>query len=449
MQENMMDFTNQIPPHNLIAEKQVLSSMLLNDDTLFNMIADLRSEHFYNVSHAQIFNAMKTYKTKDVAVLSLHVSEPESIFELMEIGAFRDCSESVHQLKAMLSRREGLKACLRSAMALQNDFETTPDKVLNEAQSKIAEICIGDARSQPEPISAILPRVFGNMQDMHERRKSPQGFINTGIDKLDSFLVFDNSDLIVIGGRPGMGKSAFVSHIMRHNSKKGKTGLFFSCEMSKEQEAKRELFAESELNMHQYNLGYTAKRDIPKLCFAAGPLSERKIWIDSYPNTTPSMVIAKCNYVKSIAGLDFIIFDYLQLSGSDQHYRSRQEEVSYLARAYKAIAMQFNVPFFLLSQLGRSVEDTETKKPEMRHLKESGGIEENANTILFLYREYKYWPESKQESKNKTTVICRKQRDGEADIETDIYSDMSIGKYADLETIQPAQEAQDNGCDRF
>jgi replicative DNA helicase len=149
------------------------------------------------------------------------------------------------------------------------------------------------------------------------------------------------------------------------------------------------------------------------------------------------MVQAKCNYVKAIAGLDLIIFDYLQISGSDQRYHSRADEIGSLARAYKAIAMDFNVPFFLLSQLGRSVEDVDnkSKKPRMRHLKESGGIEESANTILFLFREYKYFPESESESKNKTTVICAKQRDGEADIETDIYSDLSIGKYADLEEI--------------
>lgn len=446
-----MDFTNLIPPSNVMAEKQVLSAMLLNEDTLYALIADLSSEHFYSMIHAQIFTAMKTHKTKDQSVLSLHVSEPETMMEIAGLYADKDCSGSVQQLKDMLSRREGIKANLQSAMALQNNFDTPADKILNEAQSKISQICIGDIRSQPEPIISILPRVFENMEKMHERRKDSSGFIDTGIKKLDSFLVFNNSDLIIIGGRPGMGKSYFVSHILRHNAKKGKVGLFFSCEMSKEQECKRELFAEAECNMAQYNLGLLPKRELPKISLASGPLSEQKIFIDSQANTTPAMVIAKCNYVKAIAGLDFIIFDYLQLSGSDQSYKSRQDEISYLARAYKAIAMRFNVPFFLLSQLSRAVEDTPDKKPEMRHLKESGGIEENANTILFLYREYKYWPQTRPESKNKTLVICKKQRDGEADIETEIYSDLSIGKYADLEDngLPPKPEYEDNEVGRF
>lgn len=440
-----MDFSNYVPVNNQIAEKQVLSSMLLNNDTLFNLIAELSSEHFYSGIHAQIFNAMKTHKTKDLAVLSLHVSEPETLIEIAGLYASNDCSESVSQLKAMLGRREGVKSNLRAAIALQNDFESTTDEIINRNQSELSKIIMGNNQYQPETVGQILPRVFQKMEEQHKRRATGDRslIIDTGIDDLDSKLFFDDADLVVIGARPSMGKSAFVSQMIRHNSAKNKSCLFFSVEMAKEMEVKRELFSEAEVNMHVYNLGLTAKRDMPKLSFVCNPLSERKIWIDSEPGITPSKVRSKCNYVKAQSGLDLIVLDYLGICKSDVRHNSRREDIGYIAMEFKSIAKHFNVPFILLSQLGRSVEARPDKIPIMADLMESGDIEAVADTILFLFREFCYFRD-KEDKRNVASVICAKQRNGEAGWMTDIYCDLSIGKFSNL-----TKEHIENGSDRF
>lgn len=442
-----MDFTNYVPVNNQTAEMQVLSSMLLNDDILFNLIADLSSEHFYHGIHAQIFNAMKTHKTKDLSVLQLHVSEPEVLMEIAGLYSDRDCSGSVTQLKAMLSRREGVKDCLRSAMALQNDMEATPDEIINEHQSKMSKIIMGNNQFQPETIGQILPRVFQKMDEQRKRRSTGDSslIIDTGIKELDCKLFFDDADLIVLGARPSMGKSAFVSQMIRHNSTKNKSCLFFSVEMSKEMEIKRELFSQAEINMHNYNMGTLPKRDLPKLSFVCGPLSDRKIWIDSEPGITPSEVRSKCNFVKAQSGLDLIVLDYLGICKSDIRHNSRREDIGYIAMEFKAIAKHFNVPFILLSQLGRSVESRPDKIPIMADLMESGDIEAVADTILFLYREFYYFRD-KEDKRNTASVICAKQRNGEAGWMTDIFCDLSIGKFADLEQ---STGFDDNGADRY
>jgi replicative DNA helicase len=429
-----MDFTNLTPPNNQIAEKQVLSSMLLNQETLFNLIADLSPDHFYNADHRRIFAAIREFKTSDISVLAMHIEDqPDTLFEILEIGAFRDCSESVSQLKGMLSRREGIKASLRAAMALQNDFESTPDEIINQNQSQLSKITMGNNHFQPEHIAAILPRVFSKMEEQYKRRESGNTslIIDTGISDIDARLFIDDSDLVVIGARPSMGKSAFVSQMIRHNARKGKSCLFFSVEMSKEIEAKRELFSESQVNMHMHNLGILPKRELPKLSMGCYPLAEMNIWIDSEPGITPSKVRSKCNYVKAQSGLDLIVLDYLQITKSDERHNSTRESIGYITREYKAIAKLFNVPFVLLSQLGRSVEQRQDKRPLMSDLMESGDIEAAADTILFLHRDHYYT--RKEEDSNKCEVICAKQRNGEAGWLKQIFFEGSIGKFANLE----------------
>jgi len=422
-------FEDRIPPSNIEAERQILSAMLLNSDVMYNMIADLEPDYFYHKIHKDIFTAIKKHKTQDIAVINMHIDDPNCMLgEILELGAFRDCSGSIEILRDNFIRREAIVSTTRSLVALYQNNEITATDIINTLQSGLYKNMLGKNQFQPERVGDILPRVI----DQLSRVDSQNRHASTGIKTIDDLLYIDKSDLVVIGARPSMGKSAFASQIIRHNAKNGKTCLFFSVEMSTEMETRREVFSEGEINYHLYQTGVMPQRDYTKIQLGAGKLFDLPIYIDSEPGITPNKIRAKCNYVKATQGLDLIVVDYLTLCKPDQSLKSIREEVTENIKEFKSIAKYFDVPFIVLSQLSRMVDNRTDKRPVKADLMESGAIEAVADIILFLYRDYVYT--RKEETKNMCEIICAKQRNGEADWLKKIYCDLTIGKFADIET---------------
>lgn len=418
---------NRSLPNNIEAERQILSAMILNKDVMYNLIADLDPEVFYHSINKQIFSAMKRFKTIDIAEISDHIVDPDgTLFEIPEICAFRDCTESVKIVRDRFARREAILASMASIGDLYEDFDNSGDEIINTLQSNLYKKISMNNKFQPEHVSKIIPRV---LEQLHGANKTDR-CISTGINTLDNLLYIDKADLVILGARPSMGKSAIVSQILRHNARRGKTGLFFSIEMSTEMEVKREIFSEGNINYHNYRTGNMPMRDYPKISMGASAIFELPIYIDSEPGITPNKIRSKCNYIKTLGSLDFIIIDYITLCKTDGQSKSLREDVIEIIQELKSIAKYFDIPVVALSQLSREVDKRTDKRPVKSDLMESGAIEATADIILFLYRDYVYT--RNEETKNICEVICAKQRNGESDWLKKIYCDLSVGKFADL-----------------
>jgi replicative DNA helicase len=290
-------------------------------------------------------------------------------------------------------------------------YQGDPEDLLDEAEKAIFQISEAKINPLVYPISEIIKENFGTIEELYDRKERiigvPTGFIE--LDNITSGL--QKSDLIIIAGRPSMGKTAFALNIARNASVDYEVPVVvFSLEMSRQQLAMRMLCSEARVDSYKLRSGFIGERDWSNLTLAAGVLSEAKIFIDDSPSLTVLQMRAKSRRLKAEKGLGLIVVDYLQLMRGRDGVERREQEISDISRSLKALAKELNVPVVALSQLNRRPEGREDKKPVLADLRESGAIEQDADLICFIYREEMYEENSKQ--RGIAEILVRKHRNG-------------------------------------
>jgi replicative DNA helicase len=425
----------RVPPQNREAEQCVLGAMLFDERAVGQSIEKLRDIHFYDESHRRIFRVLCDLYNNSSPIDVITVSERlRSNGELESVGggvylaqlldmvptvAHLDYYAQIVLEKAWL--RELLTATsetMSEAYAEGMEVET----ILDRAEKRIFEIVERRVTSSIAPVGELVHPVFKWVDDLYNNRREVTG-IPTGFTDLDRLLSgLQNSDLIIIAGRPSMGKTSFALNIAEHvATREGKSVALFSLEMGKQQLVLRMLCSEArsrDLGLRSLQTGYFDAKLYPVLTDAAGRLAQSSIFIDDSPSISAMEIRAKTRMLKARNKLDLIIIDYLQLMEEGKRVESRQQEISMISRHLKSLARELEVPVIALSQLSRAVERREENRPQLADLRESGAIEQDADVVLMLYRE-EYYQRLQNPNKeipenllNKAEVIVAKQRNG-------------------------------------
>ena len=414
----------KVPPQSIEAEESVLGGVLLDNDSLDRVLEILTPEDFYREAHRKILRAMLDLNQRNEPVDLITLAEAlKGRGELQEVGGAAYLAELADKVPTAAnvtyySRIVHQKSVLRGLIETATDiarqaFESggDVDEFLDRAEQQIFSISERKVRPTFFHVRDIMLAAMDSIEQMYERKELvtgvPTGFVD--LDRLTAGL--QPSDLIIIAGRPSMGKTAFALNIAQHVGVAGKLGVaIFSLEMSKEQLGLRMLCSEARVDQSKVRTGYIPASAFPELAKAASRLSESRIFIDDTPALSVLELRAKARRLKREreAKLGLIVVDYLQLMrGHDAD--SREQEISGISRSLKALAKELNVPVIALSQLNRQVEARADKRPMMADLRESGAIEQDADVIAFLYRPIVY---DKNANEGDAEVILAKQRNG-------------------------------------
>lgn len=416
----------KVPPQSMEAEQSVLGAILLENEALIKAIELLQVDDFYREAHRQIYGAMIDLYEKNIPVDQITLTEHlKQKNKLAEVGGLTYVAELADKIPtaanieyyAHIVRK---KAILRNLIASATGIvakatagQEEIEDILDFSEKTIFEISEHQIKASYYPLRNILKTTFKDIEKLYEKKQLITG-VATGFTDLDEKTSgFQPSDLIIIAGRPSMGKTAFCLNVAQHAATVDQVPtVIFSLEMSKEQLALRMLCSEARVDNHKLRSGHIAENEWGKLTMAAGRLSEASLFIDDTPGMSVFEMRAKARRLKAEHGLGMIIIDYMQLmSGSKSRSDSREQEISEISRSLKALAKELSVPVLALSQLNRRLEDRTDKKPQMSDLRESGAIEQDADVILFIYRDEVYHRDS-EEAKGKAEVIIGKQRNG-------------------------------------
>ncbi len=414
----------RVPPQNIDAEKSVLGSLLIDEEAIGAAIEILDEAWFYEQAHRQIFRAvLELYnQRKNVDLITLS-DKLKSDGTLEQVGGVSYLSflidlvpsaANVEHYANIVKEKGVLRRLIKNATNIIADsYESTGnvDEVVDNAERLIFEVADLKERSQSVHIKDLVRQSIEKLDFLYQRKQHVTG-ISTGFEKFDHMTSgLQNSDLIIIAGRPSMGKSALAISMAEYVGIEQKQGVaVFSLEMSKEQLVQRMLCSQARVDAHKVRSGFLSPSDWPKLTAAAGKLSESKIFIDDTPAISVLELRAKARRLKANQGIELIILDYLQLMRSTVQSESRQQEISEISRSLKALARELSVPVIALSQLSRAVESRQDHKPQLSDLRESGAIEQDADLVVLLMREEYYNPT--EENKGVADVMIAKQRNG-------------------------------------
>ena len=416
----------KLPPQNVEMEQSILGAILQNNDAIVRLADTLQEEDFYHDAHKWLYRAMLDLFQENVPIDVLTVNEwlkkknrldtiggPAYLAELVELvptAAHVDYHARVVREKSIL------RALIRTATNIVTDsYEADEDvaTMLDRAERAILEISQGKATSGFVDLQNVLKDSFRQLETL-SARKDPITGLPTGFSDLDRQTAgLQASDLIVIAGRPSMGKTTLALNIAAHaGMQTGKPIAVFSLEMSKEQMALRMLCAEARVDSAKLRTGFLAGSDWSLLTTAAGDLSgQANIYIDDTPMQTALDIRAKARRLRSEQGdLGLVIIDYLQLMQGRSRAENRQQEISDITRALKALARELHVPVVALSQLSRAVEQRRPPKPQLSDLRESGAIEQDADVVALLYRDEVYNEDS--DERGVAEVNIAKHRNG-------------------------------------
>jgi len=414
----------RVPPQNLEAEKSVLGAMLIDEDAIGLATEILDDAWFYDEPHSRIYKAIvelyNARKQVDLITLSDKLKADGSLDQiggvsyLSSIIDFVPSSANVEHYAHIVKDRGILRKLIKNAThIITNSYQTTNsiEDVVDSAEQLIFEIVDLKHRQQSVHIKDLVKDSIETLDRLYQRKEHITG-IPTGFSKFDYMTSgLQKSDLIIIAGRPSMGKSALAVSIAEYVGIEKDTAVaFFSLEMSKEQLVQRMLCSQARVDAHKVRSGFLAPSDWPKLTAAAGKLSESKIYIDDTPAISVMELRAKARRLKSNNNIDLIILDYLQLMRSVSKSDNRQQEISEISRSIKALARELCIPIIALSQLSRAVESRQDHRPQLSDLRESGAIEQDADVVVLLMREEYYNPT--EENRGVADVIIAKQRNG-------------------------------------
>jgi replicative DNA helicase len=419
----------RVPPQSLEAEQSVLGGILLENTALDRVVGLLGPEDFYREAHRRIFRAMLELAERNEPVDLVTLAEALRVRgELAEVGGGAYLAELAERVPTAANvvtyaRIVRDRSILRGLIAAATDIATrgydAPADVgalLDDAERRIFAIADREVRPAFVRIENVLTDTIKLIERLYEQKQAVTG-VPTGFTDLDRLTAgLQPSDLIIIAGRPSMGKTAFALNIAAHAAMHAGCGVaIFSLEMSKEQLAMRLLCAEAQVDLARVRTGHLTDREFPRLAMAAGRLAEAPIYIDDTPALSVLELRAKARRLKREprARLGLIVVDYLQLMRSAEGKDSREQEISEISRSLKALAKELDVPVIALSQLNRQVENRNPPKPRLADLRESGAIEQDADVIAFIYRDEVYNEDS--DKKNIAEIIVAKQRNGPTD----------------------------------
>jgi replicative DNA helicase len=415
----------KVPPQNIDAEKSLLGAVLIDEETLADISEHVTSKDFYEKRHAIIYDAvMRLYeKHRPVDLLTL-TDELKRKKELEVIGGSAYLTELTNyvptaahaaayaELVAQKAVRRRLIKASADISELGYDEETTTEELLGMAEAELFSVSDQSLKQDLVSIESILTESFDRMEELHRNKGSLRG-VRTGYRDLDNMTAgLQRSDLIILAARPAMGKTTLVTNLAYNVASVSKLPvLFFSLEMSKEQLVDRMLADASGVDAWNIRTGNLSDDDFSKLSEAMGEMAETPIFIDDTPGLSVLEMRTKARRAAHEQPLGLIIVDYLQLmQGSGRSDGNRVQEVSEISRGLKLIARELNVPVIALSQLSRSVESRSPQVPQLADLRESGSIEQDADIVMFIYREAYYNPETERE--NITDLIIAKHRNG-------------------------------------
>ena len=446
MAQEMID---KIPPQNIEAEMAVLGSMLLDTEAIAQAIELLDADCFYKEANKKIYSAVINLydRSKAVDMVTL-IEELRRSNCLDEVGGpayitnltlnVPTSANIVHYAK-IVKEKMLLRNLIGAATQIASkcyDATQDVDRLVDKAEQIIFEVSSKKVETRFTKIKEVIRNSIETIDNLYQRKENITG-ISTGFRDLDIKTAgLQPSDLIVVAGRPSMGKSALASSIAEHVGVIEKMPVaFFSLEMSKEQLVQRMLCSHARVDAHKVRTGFLSQADWPRLVSAAGKLSEAPIYIDDAPTATALELRAKARRLKAQFDIKLIVVDYLQLmQGHLAKSDNRQQEISEISRSLKALARELSVPLIAISQLSRAVEQRSDHRPQLSDLRESGAIEQDADLVLLLLREEYYNPT--EENKGIAEVIIAKQRNGP----TGSLNLAFLGEYMKFETISARSE---------
>lgn len=415
----------KVPPQNLDAEKSLLGAVLIDEEVLADISEHVTSKDFYDKNHAHVFGAMmrlyERHKPVDLLTLTDELKKKD---ELDMIGGSAYLTELTNHVPTaahaeayaqMVSEAAIRRRLIRASGEISEmgfDEDTSTQELLEKAEAELFSVSDQSLKQDLTSLESILTESFDRMEELHRNKGALRG-VRTGYRDLDNMTAgLQRSDLIILAARPAMGKTTLVTNLAYNVATIAKQPvLFFSLEMSKEQLVDRMLADASGVDSWNIRTGNLSDEDFSKLSEAMGEMAEAPIFIDDTPGLSTLEMRTKARRAAHDAPLGLIIVDYLQLmQGSGRSDGNRVQEVSEISRGLKLIARELNVPVIALSQLSRSVESRSPQIPQLADLRESGSIEQDADIVMFIYREAYYNPETERD--NITDLIIAKHRNG-------------------------------------
>lgn len=414
----------RIPPHSIEAEQSVLGAMILDKEAINTGIEIIKPEDFYKEANGEIYEAI---------LILFNKNEPVDLITLSEELKRRGTLENVGGITYLANLSSGVattanveyyckiveeKSILRSLIKSSNhimgkayDDSEEVSAIIEEAEKNIFDITQGTHRQGFSPISSVLLDSFAKIEEMAANKGQLTGLTTGFIDIDDKLSGLQKSDLVLLAARPSMGKTAFGINMATNAALKAKAKVaIFSLEMSKEQLVQRMIASTAHVDLQKIISGNLSEDEWLQIINSMGPLSQSSIYIDDTAGISLTEMRAKCRRLKIEKGLDLIVIDYLQLMQMDGHNENRQQEISAISRGLKGLAKEMECPVVSLSQLSRAPELRSDHRPMLSDLRESGAIEQDADVVLFLYRDEYYDEES--EKKNIGEVIIAKHRNG-------------------------------------
>ena len=413
-----------LQPQSIEAEQAVLGAMLSSKDAISKALQWVRSHHFYKESHSKIFLVMSDLFDKGEPIDTISViNKLKKNKQIDDVGGAYfitglvesvPTAANVESYAKIVLEKFMLRELIRASHELSKDaYNDRQDvgEILDAAEQTIFAITQDRLRGGFMPIDGILHETFKNLDRIASNPGSVTGVASGLIDLDEITSGFQKGDLVIIAGRPSMGKTALALSIMRNAAIDFKIPVgMFSLEMANHQLAQRLLCAEGRVDSHLVRTGKLPKNQWQNLSRAVGSLAEAEIYLDDTPAITVLELRAKARRLKAEKNLGLIIVDYLQLMQGPRNIESRQQEISNISRSLKALAKELDVPVIALSQLSRAVEQRSEHRPQLSDLRESGAIEQDADVVIFLYRSWVYSRE--EEEKGRAQAIIAKQRNG-------------------------------------
>ncbi len=441
---------DKIPPYNLEAEQAVLGSMMIDREAVYTAAEVLEPESFYKEAHQLIFSALLCLDAKREPIDMITLTEElrqennlEKVGSVAYVAAIANVvptAANVRHYADIVAEKAILRNLIRFSTQIANRcYEDQEDtyELLDSAEQRILEIAGKRNTSGLVHVKQVLGEALERIELLANQKGSITG-IPSHFSDLDRLTAgWQPSDLIILAARPAMGKTSFGLNIAQNAAIKSKTPVaIFSLEMSREQLAQRLMSSEAMIDQHKLRTGNLLDEDWVRLTKAVQPLSLANLYIDDTPAISLLELRAKARRLKAEKGLSMVIIDYLQLMQLNKKSENRQQEISEISRSLKALARELNLPVIALSQLSRAVEQTADKRPSLSHLRESGALEQDADLVMFIYRDEYYNPETTEKPGIAEIIIAKHRNGPTGNVELGFIKEFT--KFVDLDRVHEA-----------
>lgn len=432
--KNTNIYNFRVPPHNIEAERSVLGGILIDPQALLKVFEIIAPDDFYQESHKIIYRAIielfENNEPYDLIKLHDHLLKKGIIQNVGGVAYLAELSEAVpiasnvHHYAHIVKNKSVLRRLIDASTSIASScYDELDDvnEVLEKSEKLIYEISQTQIDQNYVDIRSILKDTVKDLEKLYSKKELITG-VPTGFTDLDNITAgLQRSDLIIVAGRPSMGKTAFALNIAQNTAIRHNIPVaVFSLEMPRRQLAMRMLSSEAKIDAQGLRTGFITEHDFMKIVEAANSMSKARLFIDDKPAQTVLEIKAKARRLKMEHNIGLVIIDYLQLMrGSRGFGESREREISEISRSLKAMAKELDIPVIALSQLNRKVEDRPgSKRPQMSDIRESGAIEQDADVIAFIYRDEVYNKAEDNPNRGKAEIIIEKQRNGPTGVVT-------------------------------